>query len=120
MTFSFANREDFEHDLRDAYYIYFQTKNPNMSEQECANYATRSSSYDCNNFCLDFLGGFGDNTTYIAGTYTCDDKTIYYQTDSGETFSETYRITDTALTLTGSSFGNEGYPITLSKIVLYG
>lgn len=115
MTFSFANRETFERDLRDAYYIYFQTQNPDMSEQELDYYPSRTSSYECNEFCETFLGSFGDNTTYITGTYTCDDKTIYYQTDSGETFSETYQMTDTALTLTGSSLGNEGYPVTLNK-----
>ncbi|MDO4154507.1 MAG: hypothetical protein Q4E21_06605 [Clostridia bacterium] len=119
MTFSFANRKDFEEKLRNAYYIYFQTTNPALTQQELEYYAGRTSSYECNEFCITFLGGYGDSTTYITGTYTCDDRTIYYQTDSGEAFSETYQITDTALTLTGSSLGNEGYPVTLNKTVVY-
>lgn len=114
MTFSFANRDVFEDKLYDAYYIYCQTIDPTVSEEELDHRAGIASSLDCNQFSEAMIGSSVSNTTYIVGTYTLDDSNIYYKTDA-ESFSETYRLNDNTLTLTGSSLGNEGYPITLKK-----
>lgn len=51
----------------------------------------------------------------VTGTYSNDETTITYQCDGGWSFSESYVIKDKTLTLTGSSEGNDGYPITLTR-----
>lgn len=104
----------YESALRDAYTIYFREIYPDWTDEEVEYRASQTASRQHWEICAAIIGIESD-AGQIGGTYTCDDTTIYYKTSDGTSFSETYILQEKSLKLTGSSEGNEGYPITLSR-----
>ncbi len=99
--------------MREAYTVYFKEAYPEWTAEELEKRADQSAWTEFWQICEAVIGVSGD-AAEVTGTYSNDETTIYYQCD-GVSFSETYVIKDKMLTLTGSSEGNDGYPIILSR-----
>ncbi len=108
-----TNFDEYEDALYTAFATYFKATEPGLSPEEFEYKVDKSASYTVNELCQAVIGVWGDQG-YIAGTYSYDDTTIRYQCQ-GESFSETYTLDGDTLKLTGSSLGNEGYPLTLKR-----
>lgn len=110
------NYQGYADALRDAYAIYIKAINPDISPEDFEHDVGQSASYTMHELCQAAIGcEWGANMSCIFGSYSYDSNTIWYQCD-GTSFSETYMLDGDTLKLTGSSFGNEGYPITLKRI----
>lgn len=113
ITYEVGDENDYVAALREAYKIYYKDEHPEWTPETLDNRMDQDAWKTFWEICEEVIG-VSYNAAQISGTYSNDDTTIYYQCD-GVAFSETYVIKDKTLTLTGSSEGNDGYPITLTR-----
>lgn len=113
ITYTVNDENDYVAALREAFIIYYKDEHPEWTPETLENRMDQTAWQTFWEIC-DAVIGVSYDAAQVSGTYTNDATTIYYRCD-GASFSETYVIKDKTLTLTGSSEGNEGYPITLTR-----
>lgn len=113
ITYEILSSNDYVAAMREAYTAYFKEIYPEWTPEELEKRADQTAWYEFWDICEAVIGVRYD-AAEVTGTYSNDETTIYYQCD-GVSFSETYVIKDKTLKLTGSSEGNDGYPITLTR-----
>lgn len=113
ITYEIHSRNDYVRAMREAYTVYFKEIYPEWTPEELEKRSDQTAWQEFWQICEAVIGVSSDSAG-ISGTYSNDENRIYYQCD-GASFSETYVIKDKTLTLTGSSAGNEGYPIVLTR-----
>lgn len=113
ITYEIHDRNDYVAAMREAFIIYYQDEHPEWTPEERENRMDQTAWQEFWGICEAVIGVPYD-AAEVTGTYSNDETTIYYQCD-GVSFSETYVIKDKTLKLTGSSEGNDGYPITLTR-----
>lgn len=113
ITYTVGSTSEYVNALREAYRIYLRDMYPEWTSELLESRAERSAWQIYWDICEAVIG-VRDDQVGLSGKYSNDDTAIYYQCD-GLSFSETYVIKDNTLTLTGSSEGNEGYPIVLHR-----
>lgn len=114
ITYEVHWSSNYESALRDAYKIYFKEIYPEWTEEENHMRADQEATrmrWEISQALI----GIDNDIGQISGTYSSDNTKIYYTASDGTTFNETYVLQEDSLKLTGSSMGNEGYPITLSR-----
>lgn len=86
-------------------YLEDGTLTQNQYEDKCAYAITDYDSF------------FRSVEQSFSGIYSVNNEinTITYTLSNGQTFSEYFTLNGNKLTMTGSSLGNEGYPITYTK-----
>lgn len=114
ITYAINSSNDYVAAMREAYTAYFQEIYPEWTPEELEKRADQTAWQEFWVITNAVIGVTGD-ASEVTGTYTNDENTIHYQCDGGWSFSESYVIKDKTLTLTGSSEGNDGYPITLTR-----
>lgn len=113
ITYEIHSKNDYVRAMREAYTVYFKEIYPEWTPEELEKRSDQTAWQEFWQICEAVIGVSSDSAG-ISGTYSNDENRIYYQCD-GASFSETYVIKDKTLTLTGSSAGNEGYPIVLTR-----
>lgn len=114
ITYEILSSNDYVAAMREAYTAYFKEIYPEWTPEELEKRADQTAWYEFWDICEAVIGVRYD-AAEVTGTYSNDETTITYQCDGGWSFSESYVIKDKTLTLTGSSEGNDGYPITLTR-----
>lgn len=114
ITYEILSSNDYVAAMREAYTAYFKEIYPEWTPEELEKRADQTAWQEFWEITNAVIGVTGD-AAEVTGTYSNDETTIYYQCDGGWSFSETYVIKDKTLTLTGSSEGNDGYPIKLTR-----
>lgn len=113
ITYEIHDRNDYVAAMREAFIIYYKDDHPEWTPETLENRMDQTAWQEFWGICEAVIGVPYDSAE-VTGTYSNDETTIYYQCD-GVSFSETYVIKDKTLKLTGSSEGNDGYPITLTR-----
>ena len=114
ITYEIHDSNDYVAAMREAYTTYFKEIYPEWTPEDLEKRADQTAWYEFWDICEAVIGVRYD-AAEVTGTYSNDETTITYQCDGGWSFSESYVIKDKTLTLTGSSEGNDGYPITLTR-----